>query len=149
MYPTLLGLHNILRWIALLAGFLVMIRAFLGWRNKRNWQTADRISSLIFTIAMDIQILLGMALFLFFSPITRLALADPGAAMRDGGLRFFAVEHTTLMLLALVFAHLASLLPRKAAPDSAKHRLALIWSSLALLMILLGMPWMRPLLPGL
>jgi hypothetical protein len=53
------------------------------------------------------------------------------------------------MLLALVFAHLGSMLPRRAKEAVAKHRMAAIFFTLTVLFILFGMPWMRPLFPGL
>jgi hypothetical protein len=63
--------------------------------------------------------------------------------------RFFAIEHALYMILAVVFAHLGSALPRKAEASVSKYKRAAIAFTLALLLVLLGMPWMRPFLPGL
>jgi uncharacterized membrane protein YozB (DUF420 family) len=149
MYPVFLAAHNIVRWVALVLGILAAVRAWLGWLRKSEWSESDRKIGVFFSSAMDTQLLLGLLLYFLFSPITRAALGNFGAAMRDGGARFFALEHTFYMLLAVVFAHLGSILPRKASEAIAKHRQAAIWFSLAVLLILLGIPWMRPLLPGL
>jgi len=53
------------------------------------------------------------------------------------------------MILSVGFAHLGSMLPKKAADDRGKHLRAAIFFSLALLFILAGMLWGRPLFPGL
>ncbi len=149
MYPIILALHNIVRWIIVVTAILALVRAYRGWLKKADWNDADRRAGVFFTSAMDTQLLLGLLLYLFFSPITRAALSDIGAAMSDPGARFFAFEHLFYMFLAVVFAHLGSAFSKKAAQPADRHRRAAIWYTLAVLAILLGMPWMRPLLPGL
>jgi len=149
MYPVVLALHNIFRWIVVVAAILALVRAYRGWLRKSDWNNADRRVGVFFTVSMDIQLLLGLLLYVFFSPITRTALSDIGAAMGDPGARFFALEHLFYMFLAVVFAHLGNTFAKKAAQAADKHRRAAIWYTLAILAILLGMPWMRRLLPGL
>jgi hypothetical protein len=149
MYPILLALHNVVRWIVVLFLILALVRAYRGWLGKRDWSEADRRAGVFFGSAMDTQLLLGLLLYLFFSPITKTAMGDLGAVMADSGLRFFALEHLFYIFLAVVLAHLGSVFARRAADPLAKHRISAILYSLAALAILLGMPWMRPLLPGL
>ena len=61
-------------------------------------------------ITLDMQMLLGLILYLVLSPFTAEALRDFGAAMKSPGLRFFAVEHLTLMLGAATLVPLVLLL---------------------------------------
>jgi len=149
MYPVILALHNIVRWIVVVTAILALVRAYRGWLRKGAWTDADRRAGVFFTSAMDTQLLLGLLLYLFFSPITRAALANIGAAMSDPGARFFAFEHLFYMFVAVVFAHLGSAFSKKSEQPTSRHRVAAIWYTLSVLAILLGMPWMRPLLPGL
>lgn len=149
MYPIILAVHNIFRWVVVIAAVLALVRAYRGWLRKGDWSNADRRAGVFFTVAMDIQLLLGLLLYVFFSPITRAAFSNFGAAMSDPGARFFALEHFLYMFLAVVFAHLGNTFAKKAVQPADKHRRAAIWYTLAVLAILLGMPWMRPLLPGL
>ena len=149
MYSVVLAIHNIVRWIALVLAIVAAVRAFLGWFRKQEWTASDRKWGMYTAIAMDTQLLLGLLLYIFFSPITKAALQDFGAAMAVQDLRYFAVEHAFVMLLALVFAHLGSMLPRRAKEAVAKRRMAAIFFTLTVLFILFGMPWMRPLFPGL
>lgn len=53
------------------------------------------------------------------------------------------------MVLAVVFAHVGVVVSRRATVSVVKNRWAALWFTLSLLVILLGMPWFRPLLPGL
>ena len=149
MYAFVLGIHNVIRWVVLVAGILAVVRALLGWFGKKEWTKNDRLAGLIFTSSVDIQLLLGVLLYFVFSPITKGAFNDFGAAMAIKDMRFFAVEHVFYMILALVFAHLGSALPKKVDDAVSKHKRAAIWFSLAVLIILAGIPWWRPFFPGL
>jgi len=149
MYPIVLAIHNILRWVVLILAIVAVVRAYLGWFGKREWTNSARKTGVFLSISIDIQLLLGLLLYLVLSPITKAAFQSFGAAMQVADLRFFALEHAFYMLLAVAFAHLGSILPRKVDESAAKYKRAAIWFSLALLVILLGMPWMRPLFPGL
>ena len=149
MYSAILSIHNIFRWIVLLLGIVAIVRAFLGWFGKRQWTERDRRIGSFYSMAMDIQVLLGLGLYFFLSPITKTAFQDLGAAMQSADLRFFLLEHPLYMILAAVFAHLGNIRSRKAADDPKRFQQAAIWFSLSLLVILIGMPWLRRLFPGL
>jgi hypothetical protein len=149
VYNFTLALHNLLRWVALVLVIVATVRAFLGWFGKRQWSESDRRIGSFSAMAIDIQLLIGLLLYLVLSPITRSAFQDIGAVMEIADLRFFVLEHAFYMLLAVVFAHLGSALPKRADDSRAKYQRAAIFFALTLLMILLGMPWSRPWLPGL
>lgn len=149
MYPLVLSIHNILRWVVLIVLILAFVNALLGWIQKRSWNSMDRKLGTFAGIGVDIQLLLGLLLYLVYSPITTSSFADFGAAMAATDRRFFLVEHSSLMLLAVIFVHLGSILARKATDDQKKHRQAAIWFGLTLLVVLIGTPWFRPLFPGL
>lgn len=147
MYPILLGLHNITRWLVLIVGILAIVRAFMGWSGKRPWTGLDNSAGLFFTISMDVQLLLGLLLYGVFSPITTGAFADFGAAMSNPDARFWLVEHIFMMVLAVILAHVGRSLAKKAPTDVAKHKRAAIFFTLALIVVLAGIPWFRPMLP--
>ena len=148
MYPFILAVHNIVRWIVVIAGILAIGRALMGWFGKKQWVKQDRMLGLIFTSSIDIQLLLGILLYFVYSPITKGAFKDFGAAMAISGIRFFVMEHVLMMVLALVFAHLGSALPKKVDDDVSKFKRAALWFGLALITIFAGIPWGRPLFPG-
>jgi hypothetical protein len=98
-----------------------------------------------FSSALDTQVLLGLILY-FISPLTRTALQNFGAAMSSPDLRFFALEHVFYMLIAVILVHIGSVRARRAKTDVDKHRTAAIFYSLAVLIILIAIPWSRPLI---
>ena len=149
MFPLLLAVHNILRWIVLILLVIALARAFWGWFGKREWTSTDRKVGMFYSVSLDVQLLLGLILYFVLSPITTSAFNDFGAALANSGSRFFVFEHFLMMILAVVFAHIGVAAAKRADESILKHRRTAIWFSLSLIAILLGMPWFRPLLPGL
>ena len=147
MYSVVLAIHNILRWVVLIVALVAVVRAYMGWFGKKEWTPADRKLGMFVGMSIDIQLLVGLLLYIFFSPLTRAVFQDFGAVMGVADLRFFAVEHVFYMVLAVVFAHLGSILSRKAPESKAKFQRAAIFFGLSLLLMLLGIPWTRPLIP--
>ena len=149
MYSFVLAVHNVLRWVAIILAIVALLRAYRGWLGRQEWTATDRKIGVFFASAMDVQLLLGLVLYIVLSPTTRAAFSDFGAAMRIPDMRFFALEHILYMVVAIVFVHIGTAMARKATQAVDKHRQAAIWFSLAGLALLLGMPWFRPWLPGL
>jgi uncharacterized membrane protein YozB (DUF420 family) len=147
LYPVVLAVHNIVRWIIVILAVVALFRAYSGWLGRRAWSSTDRSVGIFLASAMDIQFLFGLILYFLLSPVTRLALQNLGAAMGDAVMRFFFLEHAVYMLLAVVFVHIGSAAARRAGEDVSKHKRAALWFTLAVLAIILGMPWSRPLLP--
>jgi len=141
MYDLVLSLHSIVRWIALIAGIVAVVRAFMGWFGNRSWVQLDDRLGLIFTSVMDLQLLLGLLLYFFLSPLTKAALQNFGAAMSDSTLRYFAVEHILIMIIAVVLAHVGRSMAGKAQEPVKKHQRAALWFGLSVLLMLLAIPW--------
>ena len=149
MYAFVLAVHNILRWIVLILLVIALVRALWGWLGKNEYTSLDRKVGLFYSVSLDIELLLGLILYFVLSPITKIAFSDFGAAMSRSDLRFFAIEHILMMILAVVFAHIGVAAVKRVDLPINKHRRTVLWFGLSLLALLLGMPWFRPLLPGL
>ena len=139
MYEVALVAHSWLRWVVLAAGLMAVAAAAATPSVSGSGRT-DRWG-LIFTGALDLQLLLGLSLYFWLSPNTRAMLADFGAAMRDPVARFWAVEHVSLMLFAVVMAHVGRVLARKAASPAAKRKRLLVCFGLSIVAILAATPW--------
>jgi formate hydrogenlyase subunit 4 len=132
-------LHNLLRWLILLFGVFTVISAISGLSSKRNYSNLDGKSNFFFMLGMDIQILLGF--ILYFNGIWFDQLKNFGATMKDAQLRFFSLEHVLLMLIAWVLVHAGRISVKKASTSQAKYKKTLIYFGIALLLILLAIPW--------
>jgi len=152
MYAVIKDIHNIVRWVVLLIGLWAVGRAWWGLFARRAWGKWDRLAGVFFSSALDTQLLLGVILY-FLSPLIKIAFQDFGAAMGTSGLRFYAIEHAAFALVAAVLAHLGSRSTRKAPTTRTRFARAALLFSLALALIVLGIPWPwldtgRSLLPG-
>lgn len=138
MYDIVLLVHSWLRWVALLAGVAATLAAFTSRPGR-----GDRSDTwgLVLMIVLDLQMLLGLLLYFALSPNTAAILNDFGGAMRDPTARFWAVEHVTMMLGAVVVAHVGRVLARKARTPHAKRLRTLVCFGFATLLMVLGTPW--------
>jgi uncharacterized Tic20 family protein len=133
MHSTLVHIHSILRWIILLTGIWAFVRALKGANGKTPYVAADNKASLFFSISLDIQFLIGLIL-MFISPWVTFN-------MKEAAQRFFSVEHPLMALIALVLVHIGRSKVKKSPTDALKHKRALIFYGLALLIILAMIPW--------
>jgi hypothetical protein len=137
MYGWVLALHSWIRWLVIVAGIVAVARAFM---ERGGWSRADDRAGIVFTTILDVQVLLGLLLYLWLSPIVAAARHDIGATMQSAPLRFWVVEHPIGMIAAIALAHVGRARIRR-APPAAKARAARIFFTLALLLVLLSAPW--------
>jgi hypothetical protein len=140
MYAIVLTIHSWLRWIVLLAGVVAFLRSAVGASRRTRWTPADDRTGFWFTIVLDTQVLLGLVLYVFLSPFTRAAFGDLGEAMRNSGLRFWAIEHTFGMIIGVALAHVGRVRARK-TDSLRRHRVVAIFFGLALVAIAASIPW--------
>jgi len=146
MYDFLLFTHSWLRWLVLVAALIAVARAVSGVSTRRPWTPVDERAGLWLTASLDLQMLLGLILYIFLSPVTKSAFVDMAAAMQAAPIRFFVVEHPVGMIVAIALAHVGRARVRKAGDSESRHRQALVFFGLSLLVMLLSMPW--PIGPG-
>ena len=139
MYTTVLTLHSWIRWIALVAGVGVTLAAVRG-KVQGESSIADRWA-MVAMMALDIQMLVGLILYLGLSPNMQEILNHFGESMRRADTRFWAVEHITAMFAAVALSHVGRVLARKAKDPAAKRTRLLVTFGVATLLMLVGMPW--------
>ena len=138
MYSAFLLLHSWIRWVALFAGVLATISAVRGVSAQDP--RSDRFGRIL-TIALDLQFVIGLLLYFAVSPVMAEIRANFAAAMPNPQLRFWAVEHVSGMVIALVLVHVGRVLSRKAASPASRRRRQMICYGLATLVMLLATPW--------
>jgi hypothetical protein len=139
MYTTVLAIHSWVRWLAIIAAVGATFAAVRG-----KVQGADSLADrwgLFAMMAVDIQMLLGLILYLVVSPNMQEIRAHFGEAMKNAQLRFWAVEHVSAMFAALVLVHVGRVLARKARTPGAKRTRLLVCFGLATVLMILGTPW--------
>lgn len=140
MYDILLPVHSLFRWLVLLS---LLYSIYLSARGYfQGWQFSidhDRIRHWTATIA-HIQLVLGI--LLYTKSITVKAyfsgLVDSTARMES---IFFGIIHISSMLIAIVLITVGSAKAKRKKESNEKFRTTLIWFSIALLIIILAIPW--------
>jgi hypothetical protein len=135
---TLLVHSMIVRWLVLLAVGIRVGTAAWGLSSGGSWGATDKRLSLVPLILVDTQVLIGLVLYFFLSPNVHQAMGDVGAAMKDGHLRYYLVEHPTLMILAAAALHVGNVLVKRAGDDRRRYVVTTVASGAALVLLLLG-----------
>jgi hypothetical protein len=135
-YTVIRHLHSIVRWL-LLTGLLgSVILAISGWSNKKGLGSTGRLFARITVYFAHSQLLIGIMLFLI-SP--RVIFSSD--SMRSPILRFFLVEHTSAMLLAITLITIGYIRMKKASNQIDSARTLLWFYIFSLVVILTLIPW--------
>lgn len=136
MYNGLLHAHSGLRWVVLLLLVVALFKALIKWRSNAPYTDGDRKLNLFTMISAHVQLVLGLVL-IFISPKVQFT----AAAMKEPIYRFFTAEHSVMMLLAIVLITIGYSRSKRAAEDAQKFRSIFTYFTLALLVLLAGIPW--------
>ncbi len=140
MYTGLLHTHSLVRWIMLGLLIFTVFRAYNGWKSNRTYTPGDKKLALFTLIFSHVQLLIGFVLYMV-SPMVQSALSDMGGAMKDRMLRFWAVEHISAMIIAILIITFGHALAKRAKTDSEKFKKVFIYFLAALVLILITIPW--------
>lgn len=140
MYPFLLALHSFVRWLVLLSLLTGIVRGYIGWLGKKHFSKADNRLRFVTATIAHVQLLLGLWLYII-SPITNYFLQNFHTAVHERQIRFFGMEHSVVMLLAVIVITVGAAKVRRKIEDQAKFKIMAIWFTIALLMILSSIPW--------
>lgn len=140
MYNGMLHLHSVLRWIILILLLLALYKNFTD--RKGAFTATHQKLGLILMICADVILLVGIYQW-YAGDLGLKSIQNNGMSivMKTPMLRFFVIEHTTGMLIAIVLIHLGYSFGKKSVPDTQKHKRILLYYGLALLILLISIPW--------
>ena len=140
MYSTLLTLHSLVRWLVLISLLVAIVRAYRGWLGKKKFLKSDNTARMMAVTTGHIQLVIGICLYII-SPVVRYFLNYFKAAVHQREIRFFGMEHITMMLIAIVLLTIGSAKTKRKTTDQQRFKTMAIWFSIALLIIFLSIPW--------
>lgn len=140
-YQIFLYIHSWVRWIILLLGIIAIVKAYVGWLGQKPYTKGDNDLSAAFIGSLHLNLLVGLILYFFLSPYVDSALNDFGAAMKNKELRFWAVEHSLINIIAIVVAQVGRSKAKKAVNAIQKHKLSAIFYTIAFILLLSRIPW--------
>jgi hypothetical protein len=140
IYNFLLRFHSIGRWIVLLLLVIAIFNSLVA--GKRPWIRSDARTGSILVIFADLMFLVGLALWYFGTKGYKMIEAfGMSGVMKNAVTRFFAIEHITMMLIAIILIHIGKVQAKKPISDKAKHKRTVIFYLIALIIILASIPW--------
>lgn len=127
--------HSGLRWIFLLIIIFAIVNAFRKWKSGEKFGSKDKLLSILAIAFTHSQAIIGF--ILYFGQGRYKGFSEMG----DRVLRFYAVEHLLGMILAVVLITIGHSKAKKATKDKAKFRKTFVWFSIALVIVLISIPW--------
>ena len=121
MVPFLIQAHSGWRWIVLALIVIVVIKALMGWQGKQKWTSLDSNLLLYSRIAIYIQVVLGVILYILLQRWTNMR---------------FTGEHVIMAILAVGGLEFGAARARKARGDANKFKFAFIGFVMALILVL-------------
>jgi uncharacterized MnhB-related membrane protein len=146
MNTGLLHLHNLLRWVVLITLLLSILKLISGRDALKT--------SKILLISAHTSLVLGLYQYFFGAvgyALIKNTVGGMKEVMKDAAARFWAVEHISSMIIAIVLITIGHISLKK----GGKPNLTATFYLIALLLILSAIPWPfragigRPWLPGL
>lgn len=133
MYTGLFHTHSFIRYAVLILLSVVVLTALKGWLRKKQYSSIDNKLSLYLFIATHLQLLFGLILY-FVSPNVQFS----STTMKEATIRYWTVEHSFIMVLAVVLITMARITAKKMSSDEAKHKRMFIFNLIALTLILIA-----------
>jgi hypothetical protein len=140
MYPTVLLIHNWLRWFTLLMCVGAIVYAARPVRPDttelpgKSWDT-------YLMLAVDLQMLTGLILYFGLSDFTRAAMENFSAALHEPAVRYWGIVHAGAMFAALFTVRAARVLALNAPTPHIAQRRRLVWFVISTAVILAAIPW--------
>ncbi|WP_462248660.1 cytochrome B [Ekhidna sp.] len=136
MYNFILQFHSGLRWLILVAIVIAVLKSLIGLFAGTEYSKFDKIVAVALVGMMHLQLLTGLILYFIYSPFITYNMSDKVS-------RFWSVEHLALMLFAVVAAQVGRSISKKTQDAQVKFRFQSIFFGMALVLMILGIPWNR------
>lgn len=134
-----LFLHSYLRYFILLFALVVAVQSLVGMMRNKKFKKVNKQLALSLLIFCDLQLVLGI--ILYYYKVIGAGMFSAGDLMKNPYSRFYAVEHSLAMIIAIVLVHVGYTVTKKNIDDDRKFK-RLFWCSFIALGIFMAMiPW--------
>jgi fucose permease len=138
MYSILQAAHSGTRWLVLVGVALTLVYGLILWFSKKPLNSNGKKLALFTMIFSHLQLVMGLILY-FISP--KVQLGNMAATMKDATLRFYAVEHITIMILAIVAITVGYSWSKRLMNTLKGSRILAIFMLIGFILLMLGIPW--------
>lgn len=140
MYSTLIFLHSLTRWLVVISIGYAAFRGYKGYRSGSVFSRLDNNVRHWTATFAHLQLVLGIVLYTQ-SPLVKYYWQTPAGEHSFFDAVFYSVLHSLGMLGAVVIITIGSALSKRKSLDSKKYKTMLFWYAIALVIILILIPW--------
>lgn len=140
MYTLVLSLHSLVRWLVLASLLYTLYRSYKGWFYKKQFSNIDDALRHWTATTTHIQLVLGLVLY-YISPIVEYFFTHFENAVHQREIRFFGMEHSLMMLIAIITISIGSFRAKRKISAQEKFKTMAIWFTIGFLIILSSIPW--------
>lgn len=132
-------LHSLLRYFILFFAFIVVAQSLIGMMRNGTFKKMNKQAALALLIFCDLQLVFGF--ILYYYKVIGTGILSSGDVMKNPYNRFYAVEHSVGMIIAIILVH-AGYSVTKRNMDADRKFKRLFWCSFIALGIFMAMiPW--------
>ena len=136
LYNISVHAHSGLRWILLVVILIAILTALKRWLSRSPYQTSDKKWFLMSLIFSHLQLVIGLYLY-FVSP--RVVFNE--STMSDADLRFYSVEHISVMIIAIILVTLGYRVAKSNRTEYTKYKRIFWYFFIALALMVSRIPW--------
>ena len=125
--------HSGLRWVVLA---LMIYAIFNALRKKDFYAKSDRLLNMFAMVSLHIQLVIGLILY-----FTSAKVSIVEGWMKNQLLRFYGMEHISLMIIAIILVTIGHAKAKRASEPAKKHKTILLFYAIGLILILASIPW--------
>ncbi len=137
MYTGLLHLHSALRWVVVLLLILTIFKALVGRRGESPFASLKKFA-LPALIVTHLQLVIGLVMY--FAGDWYTLLGNSGV-MKVRAMRFFALEHLVLMVIAIALITIGYSSAKRMTNPGRQYRRILVFYLIGFVIMMASIPW--------
>lgn len=139
MYSIILIAHIIISIILTIVACYIVVRSFIGLVKGLFFSNfLDFYIPVFAVVLLYLELVLG--LLLYYMHMSKLeGFISQTNANDYFSSRFWAIEHTILMIFAIIFGHLALVYSKNLSNNIAKYKMNLLYFGLSFILILISL----------
>ena len=135
-------LHSLLRWLVLFSVAIAGFVSLVGYLRKQPIIVWERSLTILAMVLCHVQLVLGLAMYaLRYKSYAILTPRGFQTSLSASVIRYWKYEHIAVMIIAIALVTIGRLVSKKAKTEPGKQLRIAIFYLVALLLMLMMMPW--------
>ena len=112
--------------------------AIIGWAQGKQYKPAFKRLSFFFTLFLYLELLTGIFLYIYLKYEIHTSGMSLEQAVRQSNIKFWVIEHVSLMLFALLLSQIGMLFIKQITSDRKKFRAATFYFGISFIVVLIS-----------